>query len=97
MPTPFLAFAVAAVAVATPYLAAAQTASPERSECSEAAARFAVGQPYSERLAEQARQAAGARIARLIEPGGAYTMELRPDRLDIEINRDGIVQRVRCG
>jgi hypothetical protein len=56
-----------------------------------------VGRSYSEAVAEEARQAAGARIVRKIEPGGAYTMELRPDRLNLEVDRADVVQRVRCG
>ena len=48
-------------------------------------------------LADKARQAAEAREVRKIEPGGAYTMELSPDRLNIEVDRAGIVTGVRCG
>ena len=63
-------------------------------QCGAEKARFAVGEPYSEELADRARQAAGARMVRKIEPGGAYTMDLRDN---VEIDRRGIVERVRCG
>jgi hypothetical protein len=59
--------------------------------------RSVIGQPYSPELGEQARRAAGAREVRLIVPGGAYTMELNPSRLNVEIDRAGIVTGVRCG
>jgi hypothetical protein len=95
-------FFVAAFAVGgfAPCLAVAQPMPSEPSgpaACVAERARFVVGRPYSEAVAEEARQAAGARIVRKIEPGGAYTMELRPDRLNLEVDRADVVQRVRCG
>jgi hypothetical protein len=56
-----------------------------------------VGQPYSEDVAVRARQASGARLARKIEPGRAYTMEFSPDRLNLEVDARGVIRRVRCG
>jgi Peptidase inhibitor I78 family len=55
------------------------------------------GQPYSPALAEQARRAAEAREVRKIEPGGAYSTDLDPNRLNIEVDRAGIVTGLRCG
>jgi hypothetical protein len=52
---------------------------------------------YTPALAERARQAARALVVRKIEPGGAYTMELSPDRLNIEVDRSGIVRDLKCG
>lgn len=34
---------------------------------------------------------------RVIGPGMAYTQDFRPDRLNIEIDRAGVIQRVWCG
>ena len=65
--------------------------------CKEESARFAVGEPYSDELAERARRAAGADVVRKTVPGGADTMELRADRLNLDVDRNGRVQRVRCG
>ncbi|WP_445505259.1 I78 family peptidase inhibitor [Microvirga sp. G4-2] len=70
---------------------------PAQASCAASEARPVVGQPYSPGLAEQARRAAGAREVRKIEPGGAYTMELNPERLNVEVDRAGIVTGVRCG
>jgi hypothetical protein len=52
---------------------------------------------YTPDLAERARQAARARLVRKIEPGGAYTMDFSPDRLNVEVDRGGIVRGVECG
>ena len=59
--------------------------------------RLFVGQPYSPELAERARRTAGAREAQKVEPGGAYTTDLNADRLNIEVDRAGIVTGLRCG
>jgi hypothetical protein len=56
-----------------------------------------IGQPYSPELAETARRAAGARNVRKVEPGGAYTMDLRADRLNIEVDKADVVHDVNCG
>ena len=90
--------AAAALAVILSGAALGQPApSAGEGACDADRAAFAVSQPYSADLAERARQAAGARQSRKIEPGGAYTMELRTDRLNIEVDRRDVVQRVRCG
>jgi Peptidase inhibitor I78 family len=70
---------------------------PERQACAAGEAQGIVGQPYSPELAERARRTAGAREVRKIEPGGAYTTDLDSDRLDIEVDRAGIVTGLRCG
>jgi hypothetical protein len=67
------------------------------STCRDDAARFAVGQPYSDRLAERARRRARAGLVRKIEPGQVYTMEFRADRLNLELGPRGRIRAVRCG
>ena len=74
----------------------AQPASP-MAGCKEEKARFVVGEPYSDELAERARQASGANVVRKTVPGGADTMELRADRLNLDVDRSGRVQGARCG
>jgi hypothetical protein len=39
----------------------------------------------------------GAREVRKIEPGGAYTMDLDANRLNVEVDRAGTVTGLRCG
>ena len=69
----------------------------ERQACAVGEAQTAIGQPYSLELAERARRAVGAREVRKIEPGGAYTTDLEPGRLNFEVDRTGIVTGLRCG
>jgi hypothetical protein len=77
--------------------AGSAVAQPSTPQCREAPASFALGETYSERLGRQARRAAGARVVRKIEVGSAYTMDFRPDRLNLDVDRRGTVQAVRCG
>ena len=60
-------------------------------------ARFTVGQPYSPELAERAGRAAGARSTRKLEPGMPATTDLREDRLNLQVDGQGVVDRVTCG
>jgi hypothetical protein len=78
-------------------LAGPIAAQPSPPTCREAAASFALGEAYSERLGRQARRAAGARVVRKVEPGRVYTMEFRADRLNLDVDRSGTVRAVRCG
>jgi hypothetical protein len=84
-------------AMVVPCMAQPASNSSSKRECSESAARFSIGQAYSDQLAERAREVSGARIVRRIEPGGAYTMELRADRLNLELDAKDVVQGVNCG
>jgi peptidase inhibitor I78 family protein len=72
-------------------------AAPAQQTCAAGEARSVVGQPYSQELAERARRTAGAREVRKIEPGGAYTTDLNAHRLNVEVDRAGIVRDLRCG
>ena len=70
---------------------------PAEKGCAAGEARSVVGQPYSAELAERARRTAGAREVRKIEPGGAYTTDLDANRLNVEVDRAGVVTGLRCG
>ena len=94
-------FAVMAlIAAATPYGARAQsvaTGSSVSAGCREEKARSAIGEPYSDEWAERARQTAGAGVVRRVQPGEPDTMQLRADRLNLEVDQSGIIKSVRCG
>jgi hypothetical protein len=70
---------------------------PAQQPCTVADARSVVGLPYSPALAEQVRRETGAREVRKIEPGGAYTTDLDANRLNVEVDRAGVVTGLRCG
>ena len=56
-----------------------------------------LGRPYTAAGAEKARVAAGASTMRKMEPGWAYTMEFRADRLTLRVDARGIVTSAACG
>jgi hypothetical protein len=68
-----------------------------RADCLAGKARFAVNRPYTDAAAEKARIAAGAGMVRKLEPGRVYTMEFRPDRLNLRVDGRGVVTAVVCG
>jgi hypothetical protein len=92
----FLAVLLTALAL-IPAGGLAQPAPPDRQACATGEAQAVIGQLYSPELAERARRAAGAREVQKIEPGGAYTTDLNADRLNIEVDRAGVVTGLRCG
>ncbi|MFC3712366.1 I78 family peptidase inhibitor [Sphingoaurantiacus capsulatus] len=65
--------------------------------CDAAKAQFAVGQSYSDSLAEQAREAAGAKMVRKLIPGQVVTMEFNGGRLNLDTDAAGKVSSARCG
>ncbi|WP_268796742.1 I78 family peptidase inhibitor [Pseudomonas huanghezhanensis] len=67
------------------------------SRCDAAAAQFAVGKPASPALLEQARTKAGAQTARALGPNDMITLEYRSDRLNLNTDQAGSVNRVNCG
>ena len=65
--------------------------------CAELPAQWAIGQPASARLLEQARVDAGARVARFLRPNQPITMDYSRVRLNLYINAKDVVEFVRCG
>ncbi len=70
---------------------------PARSPCNAARAAFAVQQAITDDLGERARVAAGAAILRVVRLGEPITMDLRVDRLNVNLDAAGVVTQVRCG
>lgn len=48
-------------------------------------------------LRAEVAQRSGAANIRWIEPGTAVTMDFRADRLNGELDEDGVIQTLRCG
>ena len=77
--------------------ATADDVPPAHASCrNEALAQF-VGQQASEELGRQMLRAAGARTLRWVAKGMMVTMDYRPDRLNIETDAEGRVDRLKCG
>uniref|UniRef100_A0A7C1WUE6 Peptidase inhibitor I78 family protein n=1 Tax=Pseudomonas graminis TaxID=158627 RepID=A0A7C1WUE6_9PSED len=65
--------------------------------CDAAAVQFAVGKPASAALLDQAKVKAGAQTARVLGPHDMVTLEYRSDRLNLNTDDSGKVNRVDCG
>jgi len=89
--------APAPVPVAAPLVPAPRPAAPPEARCSEAGAKFAIGQALSPQLEAAARTRAGADRVRVLKPGQAVTMEFNGTRLNIEVDTRNRVTAVRCG
>ncbi len=70
---------------------------PGPAVCNAARASFVLGERARPAVLERATLAAGARIARVVSPGEAVTMEFRPDRLTIRVNGRNRIVDLACG
>jgi len=70
---------------------------PVGGTCKADAARSALGKSASAQVVEQARVAAGARMARVLHPGQVVTKEFDGERLSLDVDAQGVVLAVRCG
>ena len=75
--------------------AQAQPALPQR-QCNARPAQVLVGKRISPAVEARARKLSGARIVRSLPPGTIVTMEFRPDRLNIHLDRKGRIARLQC-
>ena len=70
---------------------------PVGGACDAQGAQWAVGKSGTARVVEDARVRAGARMARVLRPGQAVTMEFDGQRLNLEVDASGKVTGARCG
>lgn len=70
---------------------------PSQASCNHDAAQSQVGQVASAANVERARQLAGARTARVLKPGQMVTMEFIEGRLNIYVDEQNVITRIRCG
>lgn len=91
----FLVIAVS-IAACGPLLTDNEPRYPE-ARCRAAGAQAQLGKDIDDETAENARMEAGAMRARIIRPGQAVTMDVDPQRLNIEVDETGRIRRLRCG
>ena len=65
--------------------------------CEASGADFTVGKPATAELLEQARKASGSQMARILKPHDMITLEYRSERLNLNVDEQGVVTRVNCG
>ena len=71
---------------------------PQTASCNADAAKpGVVGKLATAEIVEQARIAAGARMARVLKPGQMVTMEYAEGRLNIDVDARNVVTNLRCG
>jgi hypothetical protein len=70
---------------------------PESASCRHSAAQWAIGERASQELLEQARVAAGAKIARFLRPDDVTTLEYAAWRLNLRLDDKDMVRSVVCG
>ncbi|MDH5821831.1 I78 family peptidase inhibitor [Luteimonas sp. RD2P54] len=66
-------------------------------DCDASAVQSLVGQRADASVVEQARNGAGAEVARVLKPDQMVTMEFRAGRLNIDVDDDGVITALRCG
>ncbi len=70
---------------------------PVGSTCNAQPAQWAVGKTATGAVVEQARVRANARMARVLRPGQAVTLEFDAERLSLRVDASGKVTAATCG
>jgi hypothetical protein len=70
---------------------------PPGTACNAQGAQFAVGKTPGASVVEEARLRSGSYMARVLRPGQMVTMEFNAQRLNLDLNVAGVIERVRCG
>src|SRR3546814_16134772 len=82
-------------------LASCATASPPIPEptgnCDASKGQFAVNQSYTVELAASVQESTGSRAMRVTRPGQAVTLAFPQDRVNVELDENDKIVRVKCG
>jgi hypothetical protein len=87
---------IACIAAALLLAACSSEPSLPQARCHAAGATAELGKPLDDRTKELARMGAGAVRADVV-PYGVVRHDVDPQRLNIEVDRDRVIQRLRCG
>jgi hypothetical protein len=66
-------------------------------ECDASNTGWAVGKDADATLVERIKSETGSSRARVLKPGQMVTMEFRADRVNIDVDNNNRVLKVRCG
>jgi hypothetical protein len=66
-------------------------------QCDATPVQSFVGQAGNVANVERIKAASGARDVRRYETGSALTMDFRPDRVNVEVGKDGNIVKIGCG
>ncbi|WP_159911162.1 I78 family peptidase inhibitor [Pantoea sp. 18069] len=95
-----LALLAGCSSMGTPWSSSGATTAPApapRQICNAQPAQGFVGRTNTSQNLEQARQRAGAAMARVLHPGQVTTREFNAERLNLEVDATGRILAVRCG
>ncbi|HAA44804.1 MAG TPA: hypothetical protein DCE28_04775 [Halomonas sp.] len=69
--------------------------------CDLEAIQYAIGEPFDDangaQLQRQLQSDSSARQVRVLRPGDMATMDHRPDRLNIHLDDQDVIEALRCG
>jgi hypothetical protein len=68
----------------------------ETTGCDSTKAQMLKGKPFSAEVAEEARRITRAGSVRAVGPGFISTSDRRPNRLNVEVDRAGIITNFWC-
>ena len=66
-------------------------------QCNVDGARWVIGRDPSSDVVERARVDSGSAMVRVIRPGDAVDMDLRGDRLNLNVNARNAIEGMKCG
>jgi hypothetical protein len=66
-------------------------------QCNTSVAQYTIGKRYTPELLEEVRAKANGAPVRVTGPRHASTMDLRPNRINLEVDTDDIIRRITCG
>ena len=76
---------------------AQQQATAVPGACQAQPGQFAIGYTFTDAVVDEVKSRTGARLARVLRPGMATTMEFNAERVNVEVDAANRVAKVRCG
>lgn len=80
-----------------PQVDSAQPVDNEREACRLEDIQYAVGTPLDDTSSDALARQSGAEQVRVLRPGEAATLDHRPERLNIHLNDNDVIEELSCG